>query len=148
MLLATRDLSGLGTVLVDSSGKTVYASEQEASGKIMCTGGCLSFWFPVKVSQGATLSAASGVTGKLGKIHRKDDGATQLTLNGKPLYTFQLDQAPGQTQGNNFKDSFSGINFTWHALTASGSPAKSGQSGGSGGSGGGYNYGGGGGSGY
>jgi predicted lipoprotein with Yx(FWY)xxD motif len=143
VLLSSRNLPGLGAILVDASGKTVYTPQQEADGKIKCTGGCLSFWFPVKVSQAATLSAATGVTGRLGEIHRADDGVTQLTYNGMPLYTFHLDQAPGQAEGNNFTDSFGGVTFNWHALTPSGSPAKQSQAGGSPG----YNNGGGG-SGY
>lgn len=143
-MLSSRNLSGLGPVLVDQSGKTVYSPQQEFNGTIKCTGGCLSFWVPVKA--GAKLSASGTLTGKLGTTHRKDDGVTQLTYNGKPLYTFVLDKAPGQAQGNDFSDSFGGVSFTWHALTTSGSPAKQSQSGSSGGSGG--NYGGGGGSGY
>jgi len=148
-LLSSRTLPGLGAVLVDRSGKTVYSPQEEFTGKIKCTGSCLSFWVPVKA--GTTLSAPGGLTGKLGKRHRSDDGLTQLTYNGKPLYTFVLDKAPGQAHGNNYRDTFGGVSFIWHALTTSGSPAKQGQpasSGGSGGSGG-YGYGGGGGgSGY
>lgn len=141
-LLASRNLSGLGTVLVNRSGRTVYTPAQEADGQIKCTGSCLSFWLPVTVSPGATLSAASGVTGKLGTIHRADDGMTQLTYNGLPLYTFRLDQAAGQAEGNNFTDHFGGVTFNWHALTPGGSAAKQSQPGGSGGSGGsgGYGY--------
>jgi predicted lipoprotein with Yx(FWY)xxD motif len=144
-LLSSRTLPGLGAVLVDRSGKTVYSPQEEFGGTIKCKGSCLSFWIPVKA--GTTLSAPGGLPGKLGKLHRSDDGLTQLTYNGKPLYTFVLDKAPGQAHGNNYRDSFGGVSFTWHALTTSGSPAKQSQSGSSGGSGG-YGYGGGGGSGY
>jgi predicted lipoprotein with Yx(FWY)xxD motif len=143
--LSSRNLSGLGAVLVDQSGKTVYSPQQEFGGTIKCTGGCLSFWVPVKA--GTKLTASSNLTGKLGTIHRKDDGVTQLTYSGKPLYTFVLDKAAGQAHGNNFSDSFGGVSFTWHALTTSGSPAKQSQPGSTGGSGGSGGYGGGG-SGY
>lgn len=124
-VISARKLPGVGTVLVDRSGKTLYSSQQEASGKIVCTGGCLSFWFPVRAAAGATLHAPSGVTGALGRIHRPG-GMTQLTYNGMPLYTFRLDQGPGQAQGNNFTDHFGGTTFTWHALTTSGAPARTG----------------------
>src|SRR5581483_6267181 len=69
-MLSSRNLSGLGPVLVDQSGKTVYSPQQEFNGTIKCTGGCLSFWVPVKA--GATLSASGTLTGKLGTTHRKD----------------------------------------------------------------------------
>ena len=125
MVISVRKLPGVGTVLADRSGRTLYSPQQEAGGKIVCTGGCLGFWFPVRVAAGAALRAPTGVTGALGMIHRPG-GLTQLTYNGKPLYTFRLDQAPGQAHGNNFTDHFGGTTFTWHALTTSGAPAQTG----------------------
>ena len=62
----------------------------------------------------------------LATIHRQDDGRTQLTYNGRPLYTFKLDQSPGQARGSNFTDSFGGTSFTWQAVTASGAASGSG----------------------
>ena len=139
MTVTEHKLPGVGMVLTDSSGKTLYSSVQEASGAIKCTGSCLSFWFPVTVAKGAKLQAASGVSGTLGRLSRPDDGKSQLTYNGKPLYTFKLDSGPGQMHGNNFKDSFGGTSFTWQAVTASGSAGGTGQQGNSsGGSSGGY----------
>ena len=122
-VISARTLPGVGTVLVDRSGKTLYSPQQEAHGTIMCTGGCLSFWFPASVAAGVTPHAPTEVTGMLGTMHRPDDGLTQLTYNGKPLYTFRLDQAPGQAHGNNFTDHFGSASFTWHAITASGTSA-------------------------
>jgi len=123
--VSTRQLSGIGTALVDSSGKTIYIPKKpaEANGKIKCTGSCLSFWFPVTAS--STNSASSGLPGKLGTIHRPD-GKTQLTYNGKPLYTFRLDTAAGQAHGSNFTDSFSGTSFTWEVVAASGTAGGAG----------------------
>jgi predicted lipoprotein with Yx(FWY)xxD motif len=129
MVISARTLPGVGTVLVDRSGKTLYSPQQEAHGTIMCTGSCLSFWFPVPVAAGVTVHAPAGATGVLGTIHRPDDGLTQLTYNGKPLYTFRLDQAAGQAHGNNFTDHFGSASFTWHAVTASGAPAGTAQPG-------------------
>jgi len=118
----TRNLAGLGSVLVNTAGKTIYSPEQEAHGRILCTGSCLSFWLPVTVKSASGLHAAGRVTGVLGTIHRRDDGLTQVTYNGRPLYTFRLDQSPGQARGSNFSDSFGGTSFTWQAVTA-GAPA-------------------------
>jgi predicted lipoprotein with Yx(FWY)xxD motif len=124
--VATRQLSGVGTVLVDSSGKTIYTPKTppEADGTIRCTGPCLSFWFPVTVS--SANPGPGGLPGQLGTIRRSDDGKTQLTYNGKPLYTFRLDTAAGQAHGSNFTDSFSGTSFTWQAVTASGAAGGAG----------------------
>ena len=128
----TRDLAGLGTVLVNTAGRTIYSPEQEAHGRILCTGSCLSFWFPVAVKTAAGLHAPGGVTGVLGTIRRHDDGLTQLTYNGRPLYTFRLDRSPGQAHGSNFADSFGGTSFTWQAVTAGGPAGGAAPSGGAG----------------
>jgi predicted lipoprotein with Yx(FWY)xxD motif len=122
--ISTRTLSGIGTVLVDRSGMTIYTPKQQAQG-LACTGACLSFWFPVTGSASA-LSAASDLPGKLGTVHRADNGGTQLTYNGKPLYTFRLDTSAGQDHGNNYTDRFGGTSFTWEAVTASGQAAGAG----------------------
>jgi predicted lipoprotein with Yx(FWY)xxD motif len=120
VMLSAGHISSIGTVLTEQSGLTVYEAQQEAGGKIMCTGSCLSFWSPVTVDKGVTPQGASAVTGKLGTIRRPDDGAIQLTVNGHPLYTFRDDSGPGSAVGNDFHDSFGGQHFTWHALTAAG----------------------------
>jgi predicted lipoprotein with Yx(FWY)xxD motif len=126
-VVSERSLPGIGTVLVDRSGRTIYSPQQEADGQILCTGSCLSFWFPVPVTQGTQLRGSAGITGVLGTIHAAD-GLTQLTYDGKPLYTFRLDLAPGQARGNDYTDHFGGAAFTWHAVTVSGSPAAPGPS--------------------
>jgi predicted lipoprotein with Yx(FWY)xxD motif len=127
-VVVARTLAGVGTVLVDRSGKTIYSPQQEKHGKILCMASCLGFWFPVTVSSGTPLRAPQGVNGVLGTVHRADDGLTQLTFNGRPLYTFRLDRAPGQLHGNNFSDSFGNRSFTWQVVAASGAPSSSTQS--------------------
>jgi predicted lipoprotein with Yx(FWY)xxD motif len=120
MTIATRAVAGVGTVLTDQSGKTLYTPEQEAQHMIKCTGSCLSFWFPVAAGSGAAPRASASVTGTFGSVQRPDGGVRQLTYDGKPLYTFKLDAAPGQAHGNDFTDHFGGQTFTWHAVTAAG----------------------------
>jgi predicted lipoprotein with Yx(FWY)xxD motif len=114
--VSTRQLTGIGKALVTSTGMTIYTprTPAETNGNINCTGSCLSFWFPVTASP----ATASGLPGKLGTIHRPD-GKTQLTYDGRPLYTFRLDTSAGQAH-NGFKDSFGGTSFTWAVVTATG----------------------------
>ena len=127
LTISSRQVSGVGTVLTNQSGRTLYTPEQEANGSIKCTGSCLSFWFPVTMAQGTTPHAASGLTGKLGSVKRPDNGDLQVTYNGAPLYTFRLDSAVGQAHGNNFTDSFGGQTFLWHVATGSGTAPAGGQ---------------------
>lgn len=117
--IMTRNASGVGTVLTDGSGKTLYTAEQEASGKIMCTGACVGFWFPA-LSSSSKVSSKANLPGKLATVKRPDSGKLQVTYNGMPLYTFKLDTAPGSTKGNDFSDAFGSTKFTWHAMTAKG----------------------------
>ena len=101
---ATVDAKSIGTfgtgLVAGSNGMTVYTFAQDVkdSGKSNCNAGCINIWPALTVAAGATPSAGSGVTGKLGTIKR-DDGTTQVTYNGLPLYFFANDKAPGDTNG-------------------------------------------------
>jgi predicted lipoprotein with Yx(FWY)xxD motif len=114
--VSAKQLAGLGAVLVDDHGHALYASEQEKSGKVRCTGSCTTFWEPLTAS---APTGASDLTGKLSTI-RRTDGARQVTYRGMPLYRFTQDPGPGKVTGNDFKDAFGGTSFTWHAVTTSG----------------------------
>jgi predicted lipoprotein with Yx(FWY)xxD motif len=122
MAVSVKAVNGVGRVLVDPSGKALYASDEEAAGKVLCTGACTSFWKPLAAS-GAKPTAPSG-TAELGVIKRPD-GSRQVTEDGKPLYTFSEDSA-GTVKGNDFSDDFGGRHFTWHAVLAGGAKSSSG----------------------
>ncbi|HEY1238714.1 MAG TPA: hypothetical protein VGE91_10275 [Solirubrobacterales bacterium] len=120
----TQSISGVGTVLVDSTGKVLYTNDMDTASKIVCTDQCLTEWVPLAApSGGQPTSSDSGVQSKLTTVKRPD-GSSQVALNGMPLYTFVEDSA-GQATGNGFRDSFGGTNFLWTAATASGKAASS-----------------------
>jgi predicted lipoprotein with Yx(FWY)xxD motif len=131
--VGVKHVDGVGDVLVDSSGLALYSPDQEAGGKIQCTGQCVSFWLPVKAGS-STPPKADGVA-KLAVVHRPD-GTRQVAVDGKPLYTFVQD-APGKITGDGFKDSFGGHAFTWHVVLADGGSSDGGSAGSTGG---GYGY--------
>jgi predicted lipoprotein with Yx(FWY)xxD motif len=119
--VAVRQLPGVGSVLIDHTGKALYANNLETAGKILCdSAACNAFWTPVTTTS-STPTAASGA-GKLGVITRPD-GKTQVTANGHPLYTFSED-SPGKATGNNFQDQFNGHNFTWNVVRPGGTTAN------------------------
>jgi predicted lipoprotein with Yx(FWY)xxD motif len=130
--VAVKSIGGLSNVLVASSGKALYASDEEADGKVRCTGACTSFWKPFTV--GSATPTAPPDAGRL-DVTVRPDGARQATANGKLLYTFAEDK-PGTLKGNGFSDEFGDQHLTWHAVLAGGRSA--GAAGGS--SGNGYGY--------
>ena len=94
-----KEVGTIGTVLVaGSNGMTVYTFTKDVkdSGKSACLEGCIAKW-PALTATG-TPTGGTGVTGTLGTITR-DDGATQVTYNGLPLYFFANDKAPGDSNG-------------------------------------------------
>jgi predicted lipoprotein with Yx(FWY)xxD motif len=119
--VAVKSIDGVGKVLVDSSGKALYASDVEADGKVRCTGACTSFWQPLTVDSAKPVAA--GGVGMVG-VTSRPDGAKQVTVDGKLLYTFSED-APGKVEGNGFADDFDGRHFTWNAVLAGGDSAGS-----------------------
>ena len=123
-------------LLVDSAGKALYSSDQEKSGKVACSGGCTSIWLPLKAPGEGDPTAGDGVSGELDTVKRPD-GSRQVTLDGRPLYRFAQDSAPGKATGDEVTDSFDGRQFTWHA---EGTGASGGDSSGGGGGGGGGSY--------
>jgi predicted lipoprotein with Yx(FWY)xxD motif len=125
-VVSVHNQSGVGDVLVNSAGRTLYSAEQEKSGTIACTGTCTSFWSPLTVAKNG-IAKPAGLSGTLGTVKRPDSGKLQVTYNGSPLYTFKLDTASGDTKGNNFSDKFGAASFTWHAASSgklSSSPTK------------------------
>ncbi len=112
-------------VVTNSAGRTLYWFALDTSTASKCTGSCATYWPPVK----GPATAGSGVTGTLSTITRSD-GTTQATYDGRPLYTYVADTAPGQAKGN-------GLNLSgglWYEMTVSGAtPAASTSTGGGGG---------------
>jgi predicted lipoprotein with Yx(FWY)xxD motif len=126
----TDSVSGIGSVLANSAGLTLYHNTKENGSTIVCTGGCVSIWPPVLVT-GSLPQDTGMIKGTFGTIMRPD-GSTQLTINGMPLYTYSGDSGSGQASGQ-------GIQGVWFAVTPSGTSTSAGGSGGSsGGGGGGY----------
>jgi predicted lipoprotein with Yx(FWY)xxD motif len=95
-----------GNVLTDNAGMSLYTFDNDkTAGSSSCNGGCATTWPPVP----AGVAAPSGVTGASGafSLITRDDGAKQIAYNGKPLYRYAPDKAPGDTNGD-------GVGNVWH----------------------------------
>jgi predicted lipoprotein with Yx(FWY)xxD motif len=110
--------TGLGEVLVDSEGHTLYAFSGDSGETPTCGGACAKAWPPLLVESGEPQPSNGTAAARLGTVERPD-GTTQVTYAGHPLYSFDGDKAPGEANGNG-SSAFGG---TWSALKGSGEPA-------------------------
>jgi len=107
--VATATNAKLGTVLVDASSKTLYMFDNDTGGTSTCKDACAAKWPPLVLQGGATTPVAGpGVSGLTAVARPDDPTRMQVALNGKPLYTYSLDTAPGDTNGD-------GVGGVWHA---------------------------------
>ena len=137
--LSARSVPGVGTVLVNGQGQTLYLLTSEKGGKVTCTAsnGCTKFWPEITLPQGTTAAkAGSGVEPSLLGSVKDASGNVEVTYHGWPVYTYVGDSGPGVAHGQGLT-SFGG---TWYVLNASGDavtghpqPASSPSSSGSGG---------------
>ena len=109
---------GVGPVLVDHDGFTVYGFGKDRGTAPACYGACARSWPPV-LTEGPPTAGEGAGAGKLGTTKRKD-GNTQVTYAGHPLHTFAGDRKPGEANGNDV-DAFGG---EWYALKGSGEEAE------------------------
>jgi predicted lipoprotein with Yx(FWY)xxD motif len=98
-LAATRDATPVvkwntpkfGAILATKGHLALYTWKKESDKKVHCTGVCAQAWPPLTVAHGAMVAKhVAGVMGTFSEIMRAD-GRTQVTLDGKPLYTYHGD---------------------------------------------------------
>jgi predicted lipoprotein with Yx(FWY)xxD motif len=125
--------TGLGDVLVDRQGRTLYLFARDAGTMSACTGACAVNWPPLRV-RGTPLVGTGAKPSEVGRTARPD-GISQLTYNGHPLYTFVNDKKPSDTNG----EGISAFGGSWFAVSPAGAKvAPRSQPQGGGGYGGGY----------
>lgn len=117
--------TSIGTVLTDNQGKTLYTFDMDTNGTPTCTGGCAALW----PGEPGPVTAAPGVMlpgGMLGTVKRPDNGTSQATWQGKPVYTFAQDSAPGDVKGDGFEGTWHAVKLTAAAGGAAPAPAGAG----------------------
>jgi predicted lipoprotein with Yx(FWY)xxD motif len=97
--------SDYGEILFNSDDQAIYLFDKEKGSKSECYGDCAAAWPPVLTK--SEPQAGKGVdAGLLGTTNR-DDGTTQITYNGHPLY-YYAHEGPGQVLCQNV-DEFGGL---------------------------------------
>ena len=100
----------LGDYVAGADGMALYVFLPDEGDTSACNGECAANWPPLT----GDVAAGDGVTGALGTITR-DDGTTQVTLGGAPLYYFAGDEAAGDVKGQGLQD-------VWYLASVEGTP--------------------------
>jgi predicted lipoprotein with Yx(FWY)xxD motif len=111
---ALRSVGTLGQILVGGNGRTLYIFLGDAGARSTCSGSCAQNWPPL-TTVGAP-RATDGVLQSLLGTTKRQDGTTQVTYNGHPLYSFIADSAPGMANGQGI-DAFGA---RWEVVNAAG----------------------------
>ena len=118
---STANVAGLGTVVVDGSGKTVYLLTASGQKNVTCddASGCTKIWPDLPLPTGTSAATAgAGLQASLLGTTKEADGQTYATYNGWLMYEFSGDSGPGQGHGEGI-NSFGG---NWYALSPAGNP--------------------------
>jgi predicted lipoprotein with Yx(FWY)xxD motif len=111
--------TGLGMILVDGQGRTLYLFEKDEAKESYCTGACAAIWPPL-TSTASPIAGDRANASLLGTI-RRDDGARQVTYHGHPLYYYVADNStPGSLRGQDLKQ----FGASWYVLTPDGDKAE------------------------
>lgn len=108
--------SDYGPMLFDDGGQAIYLFDKEVGGRPDCYGDCAVAWPPV-LTTGIPQATGSVRPELLGTVSR-DDGSTQVTYAGHPLY-FYAHEGPGQVLCHDVV----GFGGTWLVVTPEGTPA-------------------------
>ena len=102
--------SELGQILVTPEGLSLYVFTADSEGASACNDACAEAWPPLsadtEISPDLDASMFSSIT--------RDDGSSQLAVNGMALYTYSADTGPGDTAGQ-------GVNGAWFVGDPTGS---------------------------
>ena len=107
--------SDFGPMLFDRGGQAIYLFDKETTSRPDCYGECAVAWPPV-LTVGSPQATGAVRADLLGTVHR-DDGSTQVTYGGHPLY-FYAHESPGQVLCHDVVD-YGGL---WLVVTPEGTP--------------------------
>ncbi|WP_405535526.1 hypothetical protein OG787_15665 [Streptomyces sp. NBC_00075] len=107
--------SGLGDILVDQDGRTLYAFTKDKAGAGNCDADCIAVW-PALTSTAAATAGPGTDRALLGEA-KNAGGAVQATYGDWPLYYYVGDAAPGDVNGQ-------GLDGEWFVVKADGKMIK------------------------
>jgi predicted lipoprotein with Yx(FWY)xxD motif len=111
----TARVKGLGTILVNNKGFTLYMFVPDKKKRVTCKGACAVIWPPLKVKLGQKPTA-----GGLARTRLLGTYGRVVSYNKWPLYTYVTDTKPGQATGQALNNS-GGL---WYVLSPRGQIIK------------------------
>ena len=94
----------LGEIVVNAKGRVLYRYTADRKDVSNCSASCLPLWPILSPGPGGRPTAGSGAAQRALGVITRTDGKQQVTYDDWPLYTYIVDQAPGQTAGQGVKD--------------------------------------------
>jgi predicted lipoprotein with Yx(FWY)xxD motif len=116
----TRKIKGLGVVLVNAKGRTLYTFAPDQRRHVTCTGQCAHYWPPLKWKSASKPKAGGSAQTKLLGVDRDPAGGRVVTYDKWPLYTYLGDGAAGQANGQNTNQS----GGKWYVISPGGKVIK------------------------
>ncbi len=116
VVISSRSLPGLGAVLVDGRGRTLYVFTPDAAKKVTCSGGCASVWPPVSLPGSAKATVSGALKASLLGSDPNPSGGQVVTYHGWPLYNYVADPTPGTATGEGV-DASGGL---WYVISPTG----------------------------
>jgi predicted lipoprotein with Yx(FWY)xxD motif len=111
--LATQRAPGIGAVLTNGKGQTLYVYLPENGGKIKCVGDCTSTWPPLLLPAGAKPAVSSPVHPNLVGTITNPSGGSIVTYAKWLLHTYRSDSGHGTYRGQ-------GSGGKWYMISPAG----------------------------
>ena len=118
--IASKTIPGLGPVLVDAQGHTLYVFAPDNHKRVTCIGPCAAVWPPMKVAAGAKAEGLGAVKASLLGSDPDPSGGRGVTYAGWPLYLYVADTTAGAHAGQALKLN-GGL---WYVISPSGTVIK------------------------
>ncbi len=116
VVLTTRNVPGLGVVLVNGQGRTLYTFAPDKDKQVTCVGGCASAWPPLTTTSTAKPATSGDVKTSLVASDPDPAGGRVITYAGWPLYLYVADPTAGTANGQ----SINNAGGLWYVITPSG----------------------------
>jgi predicted lipoprotein with Yx(FWY)xxD motif len=116
VVVSTRTVAGLGRILVDARGRTLYMFVPDKRKRVTCVSACAAVWPPLKLTGRAKAVAKGGAKAALLGSDRDPQGGRVATYARWPLYTYVGDRRAGVATGQ-------ALNLNgglWYVLSPSG----------------------------